>query len=131
MASVSQLKAELKALENQLKTMKKRLDEVKKVESGLEKKLDSQIAIVNGHINSCKEKIESGLGGFRVLETLPYDITDKKEGIDVAMSEMLSYLRQEISRCQGEKMDLETKIQRKKSEIEEAKRKEREAKKLW
>lgn len=134
MASVSQLKAELASLEKKLKTMKKRLQELNKIYSGLEKKIDDQIMNVNLNIGSCSKKIESGMWGFKNAKGLSGDVEQKAEKncmTDSYMQEMFQCMEKEISRCDGEKRSLESAIQRKKAEIEEAKRKEREAKKLW
>jgi len=119
--SISSLRAELAAVRAEKKNYEKRRSKVQDAVSAFSSKLDDEVRDVNKKIDKCAQELDSAINGYALLWNVVNEINIQKESdpeYDGKMSQCISTLKSEVSRCDHKIQELEEKIEYIKYRIE-------------
>lgn len=126
MASSTKIEKEIKSLNAEKKTLKKRIGELDGILKGLSKAIDKAVDEYNSAVDSCAKSLGSGIQ-TTYIEVVCTDIKNKKEGDSAESSgfyDVIHNIELEQARCNDDLGKLEKKIKNKQRELENAKQAE-------
>ena len=129
MASSSKIEKEIKTLNTQKKTLKKRISELEGILKGLSKAIDKAVDEYNSAVDSCAKSLGSGIQ-TNYIDAVCTDVKNRKEGESAESSglyDVIHNIELEKSRCNDDLEKLEKKIKNKQRELENAKQAENAA----
>lgn len=130
MASISSLEAEIRKLEKRKKTYEKRTEKLNDIKGKLNNGVAYCIVEANNKIETCAQDIEDAISVPDFQTTAPEDVRQNKEagiGEDSYMSQIASYINNEIRRCNSEVKKINDRIKTIKAEVKRMKEEQRKA----
>lgn len=126
MASSSKIEKEIKTLNAEKKTLKKRIGELEDILGGLSKAIDKAVEEYNSAVESCAIHMALGIQ-TNYIDTVCTEVKSKKEGDSAESSgfyDVIHNLELEKSRCSDALDNVNSKITTKQRELEQAKQAE-------